>query len=577
MPLSPNLPAQPGPDDPIFEDRSKPFLIRVLVVVLVVALVVLVLRPALRAIRSRQAPGSAEQAIALILQKRPFAEIEGIVRQAIAKAPGHSELLRTAAAWATAEGRPEGLTWGRQLLGTTEVSREDRQRFVESALTANRLDMSGPELAALFKFDPSDPETLRLLVRHHELNDDLTGATTVARHAVARHPADDDLRTLLGQLLLRSTSDAARAEGRSVLQAIAAREGPFRDAAVNTLAENTELNDAERQTVIKAINARSGGGIIDRLRVATLRMRADPAYRNQAIADAITAAGPNPAATNLIALGTWLHELGEPSRILEVIPFPKAQLDAALLSLHLGAVAALDRWAEIEPRLQATSENLDPAYNHLLLAAVAFRQGRRNDAEQAFDLAIQASGTDTAKLQLIARQAEAFGLITAATRAQERRAGVPGYSGTASREIIRLIGISTDTKFALDTLERISRTLSSSLAIATEAAYLRVLRNDGLAEARLHLALLAAQNPSNREIRLVQAFGELQAQNAVGARSILEAEPYSWQVAPARWQVVHAAILGANGDAEAARQWAGRIDTGRLKREEIELIRPWLK
>lgn len=569
-------PESPPEEDPVYEDRAKPFLIKMGVVLLLLTALGFSVQPLLRLWDHQRGRDTVEQVEAMIRAGRPPAEVDPVLAEAMRAAPGNAGLLRAAGQYAAANGIEQGLNWWRQLLATPEARREDRYPFVEQALSVGRLELSGAELTSMFRFDPSDQATLRLYIRHHELNDDLLAATAVARHWIAVHPDVEEARFELGRLLIRHPSAAARAEGQSVLQSLAIGEGNYRHPAINLLAAEPDLSPGQRIAVIGAIESRSGVGLQDRLRVASLRLRAEPEKRAEILVAAERSATMLPGATNQLVLATWLSQMGEYSRLLELFPFEKARMDPGLLSYHLGALAALDRWSEIEPHLNDRSSSLDPSQTHLLLAASAFRQGKLADAEQAFALATQSAAVDVAKLLLVATQAERLGLGRAAIGAYEALAKIPGQANIASAQIVRLIGKLPDARAALDAIRRVTTQLPNSNALAVEEAYLRILTNDGLPVTRNQLAALAVRNPASREIRLTHALAELQSLNALAARALVEAEPIAWLTAPVRWQVIHTAVLGGTGDTDGAREWARRINVSLLKPQEKELIKNWL-
>ncbi|MSU35957.1 MAG: hypothetical protein EXS36_12815 [Pedosphaera sp.] len=570
-------PEPPPEEDLVYEDRAKPFLIKVGLVFFLLIVIGFSVRPLMRLWDHQRGRDTVEQVEAMIRAGRPPVEVDPVLAEAMRASPRNPGLLRAAGQYAAANGIDEGLNWWRQLLATPEAGREDRYQFVEQALSAGRLELSGPELTSMFRFDPADQATLRLYIRHNELNDDLLAATAVARHWVAVHVDVEEARFELGRLLIRHPSVAARTEGQSVLQTLAIGDGKLRHPALNLLAAEPDLSPAQRGAVIRAIESRSGVGLPDRLRVASLRLRAEPEKRAEILAAAERSATMLPGSTNQAVLATWLSQMGEYSRLLELFPFEKARMDPGLLSYHLGALAALDRWSEIEPHLNDKNSSLDSAQSHLLLAAAAFRQGKLADAEQAFALATRAATEDVAKLMLVATQAERLGLARAAVGAYEVLAKIPGQANVASAQIIQLISKMPDARAALDAIRRVTTQLPNSNALAVEQAYLRILTNDGLPATRNQLAELAVRNPASREIRLTHALAELQSLNSLAARALVEAEPIAWLTAPVRWQVIHAAVLGGTGDTDGAREWARRIDVSRLKPQEKELIKNWLR
>ena len=70
MPAPAKRPAEDIDDDPIFEDRSKPFLIRTLVILAIVGSLGILVRPVLNTLRDRGGQSAVASAIEAIRNKR---------------------------------------------------------------------------------------------------------------------------------------------------------------------------------------------------------------------------------------------------------------------------------------------------------------------------------------------------------------------------------------------------------------------------------------------------------------------------------------------------------------------------
>jgi len=566
----------PDPDDslPEFEDRAKPFLIRAGLVLTLLIVLAFSIKPVFRSFKKQRGLTAADQAEALMLQQRRD-EAEVKLKEALALNPNQPRLLRLAAQFYSKLGQPDALGYWQRLLASPEATRDDRQGFVDFALSLNHLDTAAAELEAMMRLNPTDTATQRLLLRLHLQRDDLAAALVVARSLLDQQPTDEEAQFTLGKLLIRHTQPDSRTEGRRYLSNLALGLGPHRDPALELLLSDRDLDPKEATLLLKTLEARAGRSLPDRLKVASLRLRVEPARRAEVITALLRSGGTAPPAGELLQLAEWLDQQGETTAIVTLLTPERVQGNGALLNARLLALVALDQPEEVRTALADSASPLDPGQRDLLRAALAARAGQPAEAERELLKVIAASGSDASRLLAAVSVAERLNQPAAAIAAHEKLLDQPAHGVASARAILRLLDTFTDVKSQQATVHRLATSVPGFKSLAADDAYLRLLLADNIADARATLVTLAAQNPRDTRLRTSLALAEVLSKNHSEALSLLEAEPIDWAKAPPRSQAIYVAVLAANGKVDDARAWAKQVDLSRLKPEEQELVRAW--
>ena len=138
---------------------------------LVVGLVILgvvgwfVGRPAYKRIKANRAEMLIKEAETLA-DKGKYAEAGKMLRTASGLAPTHPQVLRISSRLNARIGSANGLVTMQALMRSGSATWQDRLDYIKMALDFNRVDLSGAEIAGIFKTNRTDPAFLRLLVRH---------------------------------------------------------------------------------------------------------------------------------------------------------------------------------------------------------------------------------------------------------------------------------------------------------------------------------------------------------------------------------------------------------------------------
>lgn len=544
---------------------------------LVVGLVILgvvgwfVGRPAYKRIKEKRAVMLIEDAQALA-DKGKYAEAAKMLRTASGLAPTHPKVLRISSRLNAKSGSANGLITMQALVRSGAATWQDRLDYIQMALDFNRVDLSGAEIANIFKTNRTDPAFLRLMVRHFQALGDPAKAIMVAGEWLQKEPTKPEAELTLGMLLAGSQDPGYRDRAQRLLMALAVGKSPQRNEAVDALARMPDLPRGETQLLLKALAERTNS----QTEMANLRLRLEPGDRPKIIEEIVGLIQGTTNTQELLRYATWLRDNGEVMRIPDLLTEERVLGNPPLLTARLEALILADRVNEVLPYLQMQDPPVEPYLQHCLNALAAEKQNKNFLVRTHFDSALAAAGNDYRKVLAIAAYAEKMGQPMAAVAAYQRLMQYPPLTVPAGRQIMRLVGPQDDIFTIRDTLKKLSAFMPQDDSLYLGAAYASFLIGESTPEVRATLARRAKKAPDEQLYPLVMALGQLKAGNNAEALTLIESVKTDWETQEPRWIAVYAAILGANQQREAARLMAQKVDTSKLKGAELELIKPWL-
>jgi len=529
-------------------------------------------RPVYRSIKAKRAVEVIQEASRLA-DLGKWTEAGQLLRTATGLAPMEPEILRVSSRLNARSGSPNGLVTFQALLRTPSATWQDRLEYVGMALDFNRTDLSGPEINAIFKTNPTDPDVLKLMVRHLRVSGKPENAIAAAREWLGKQPSKPEAAELtLGVLLSGSYDPAARDEGLRLLLALAVGKSLQRNEAVDALARMPELPRGETQLLLKALSERTNS----QLAIANLQLRLEPEDRLKIVEGVVGLVKGTTNSQEIVRYVSWLRENGEVKRIPDLLPEEQVLTQPELLTARLEALILSDRVNEVMPYLQMVEPPVEPYLQHCLNALAAEKQGKNFLVRTHFDSALAAAGNSIPKVLAIAAYAEKMGQPMAAVAAYQRLMQYPILTVQAGRQIMRLVGPQDDIYTVKDTLKKLSAFMPQDDSLYLGFAYASFLVGDSSPEIRNTLARRAKKAPVEPLYPLVMALGQLKAGNNADALALVESVKSDWDKQEPRWVALYAAVLGANEQREAARVLALKVDTAKLKGAELELIKPWL-
>lgn len=499
------------------------------------------------------------------------------LKLALRFAPQDPEVLRSAAKFCASGRSPKGLEYYSLLVSTGAATPEDRRDYAELALNLNRLDKAGEELALLLKQNPKDLESLRLLARQQHRARDQEHAIRTARYALALRPEDERSQFDLGSILQEARNPVKlRAEGRRLLWGLAVGDGKLDDAATDLLVANPELTLAERELLLKSLQARPGGRLRDRLAMIDLRLYLEPARSNALVAESIRELGPKADVTNLVALGSWANQRGGSATMLELLPLATARTNRLLLPLRALALADAEQWNELGGMLDDPASQIGAFLTATLQGRLEVARGHLPEAEAHFRSALDQPTASAFQVRYLARETEKARFPMLAIQAWQRLIEDSDETINASLQVLRLLQPLEDAPAVLATLRKLNGFIPGDEFVAGERAWHELMLRQNLDFGRQTAKEMTAKYPEERQWRFLKALGQLRSDHASDALAELEPELAHFGELPARLQAVAVVALGENNQREAARGFARKIDAAKLRASERQMLGPWL-
>jgi hypothetical protein len=329
-----------------------------------------------------------------------------------------------------------------------------------------------------------------------------------------------------------------------------------------------------------------------------LLMHENPAEKDACTARAI-ADWKDADAAGLVPLAAWLNGHGEFQRELETIPLEKALGDRDLFLQHLDALGALARWSEIKLLLEAERFPLDAVIQRMYLARCNAQLGQKAAAENNWQRAREAAGSEIQKLLTLANYAEKNGALDVARTAYDAAAlAAPKLRGIQQGRL-RVAQAARDTKRIQAVLAEMLAIWPNDTAIQNDEAYMRLLLLDsgdqksedsGQKSEDGHQSASGGSQPEavQEELRAIEKLAETLVQREPASlphRTLLalarlkQKRPVAALSAYANVQAtpnalspsalaVHAAVLSANGQRDDALKEMAQVPVEKLLPEE---------
>lgn len=526
-----------------------------------------------KAWRARQEARAIERRVA----QGQAPEVARRVRSALSLAPEEPTVLRATARFLAASGAPEAVSyWQRYLaLAGTRATLLERQEFVAAALDGHRLDLSRPELAALLRTRPDDPELMALQVREHRLLHDTPSAIATARTLLSQDPRRRSHQLLLGATLLASPQPPESREGRLLLWGLVADPGEGDVTAATLLAPLPDLSRSEARTLLQRLPAGTNAPLETRLVRAAVQLRlgTEPATD---VLDRVLAglrAGDDGSVTATVA--EWLAQQA-PARLVEWLPESVAKAQAGTLVLRAEALARTGQWRALQTLLEHPPGTLSPALRHYLRGRLAAGVGRPGEAESEYRLAIETLGEDRRWLPLFARTAEVQGLASIALLAWERALEDPEWALEAAHQLRRQSPPSDDLTGRRRVIRRLASFFSADDSFAAESALLDLLFEEDLPRSITTLERVTARRPGEADWRAGLAWARVRQGQPAAGLQWLESTGFDFEQASPRAKAFYVATVGNAGQRELARRLARQVPTPKLHLQERRLVEPWL-
>ena len=211
----------------------------------------------------------------------------------------------------------------------------------------------------------------------------------------------------------------------------------------------------------------------------------------------------------------------------------------------------------------------------MYLARCAAQLGEPAIRDACWNAALDAAGTDVAKLLIVGQYAEKNGALNIAVKAIPAAVTAAPDSREANEALFHLLESTGRTRDLRDALLAFAAHNPNDPALRNDVAYFNALLNVAVPAARDTARQLVQAEPASLPHRTTLALAELRLGNGLAALDAFRGITLPPLAAmQARQQAVYAATLWKTSYEHDAREVARNITTARLLPEEQELIRP---
>lgn len=529
--------------------------------------------PKIKLARGRQNAAEAMSA----LRKGDLVIAGAKVKTALAMAPKEPETLRAAAEYCRQRSDPAGINYYRMLLGIPGAGLEERTNLINLAHSTKRLQPAREVLREMLLANSNDTLALRYLVENHLLAGDVERAIKASALALKADPTNTWFQLTLGSLLMDDLRGGKyQDEGRKLLFSLAISQRPESRAAQNRIARSPNLTKAEMAVLQKQIESRTNRVLEDEMLIYDLRQRQSPGNGSVIVAEALRRYLREDPTVGLATVIGWGASGRHLDPILKEVPATVAQTNASVAPLYSAVLAASEKWDDLERFLAGGEPSIGKVLTAGFRARLAMARGNKAEAEAQFRNLGSVKEVSIIDARILAEQAEAAGLPEVAVDVYQRIAAEPGAAIEASRECLRLLSRLEDQFKLREVAGRLVRVFPNDDNLAAEFAWANLVAGQDLPEALTVLSRLHEKAPANPVWAYALAMAELKLGRSAKASELIQAANVVPKSRSPRMQLVHALVLEANEQREAARKAAREVNVARLRPAEQAMLKDLL-
>lgn len=516
--------------------------------------------------RSRQLAAQAEQ----FLGQNNWAKANDKARAAYLLDSADPPAIRALARVLTQATNAGALPVWRQLIVTRQATPGDRRDFVTLALRAGAVSAAADELQRLLVEETNQPANYWLASQLFTVLQDKPRTIFYATRAQQVDPTNEQYQLFLSSLLFDTSNAEQQSAARSNVWVIARENNPPSLDALDFLAARPDLTADEMRELLALLQQHPTGGGREE-EILDLQIRLAPERRAE-ILDAAVAGYHGAAPETLRQFCVWLNLHGEFQRTLAVLPQSVAAQNKPLFLVYLDTLAALNRWDDLKAVLDADSVPLEDVYQDAFRARCDAKLGNPDGAADHWHWAVAAAERNPAQLNWLAEyagQLHEWDTASNALRSLVVCLDDPRAAYARLEQVVERNGSTADLR---DLLSEMLRRWPKDPALRNDNAYLNALLAQNLPDARGTAEELVQQSPMILAYRTTLALACYRLGDFTAALGAYNGENFDWSQARAGQRAVYAAVLAANGHAEAAREQAHDIPPGDLRPEELELV-----
>ncbi len=534
-----------------------------------IALLAALAVPRVKDWRARQFAGRAD---ALRAEGR-LQEAFSNAASAMQMRPDLPEARRSYAAVLFAAGKPEGILVLQELMDGGSATTQDRLDLAEACLRFNDIPLAEREAFQLLQQGERTPEALLMLARVRLAQQRGADAMQALQESIeAGGPPDAAI--LLARLRFAVNTPESITSATDLLRPLAARKDAAGLNALMTLLASPAMQSGEARAWIEAVRAHPLASDEQKLAASSAEFRIDP----RSYADVIkrtVAAYRGGTIDQRAQLARWLNQNREYASALDVITAQEAANRSDLFLIRLDSMAGRGDWRKIAELLRGDGLPLQPPVVLLYRGRAARETGEADSAAGYYRRAIVEAAPSPDLMWYVINYLDRIGEEQVLEQELRRLVENPATARQAFQALVPIVQKRQDAEELYQLYDKMLKVLPAEPAVQNDHRYFAALtgRRADTSGARE----LVATEPRMLAYRITLALTLLKNGQAEGALRVFDGVTLDPSQIQPYQRAVLAAVLGANGRENEARQLAASVPGDAITTREFALIAPWRK
>lgn len=534
-----------------------------------IALLTAAVVPRVKDWRARQFAGRAD---ALRAEGR-LQEALNNAASAIQMRPDLPEARRSYAAVLFAAGKPEGILILQELIGSGNATTQDRLDLAEACLRFNDIPLAEREAFYLLQQGERTPDALLVLARVRLAQQRGPDAMQALQESIeAGGPPDATI--LLARLRFAVNTPESISSAIDILRPLAARKDAAGLNALMTLLASPAMQSGEARTWIEAVRAHPLASDEQKLAASSAEFQIDPRSYADVVKRTI-AAYRGGTIDQRAQLARWLNQNREYAAALDVITPQEAANRSDLFLIRLDSMAGRGDWKNIAELLRGESLPLQLPVVLLYRGRAARETGEAELSAGYYRRAIVEAAPTPDLMWYVISYLQRVGEEQVLEQELLRLTENPATARQAFQALVPIVQKRQDAEELYQLYDRMLKVLPAEPVVRNDHRYFAALtgRRADTSGARE----LVAAEPRMLAYRITLALTLLKNAQAEAALRVFDGVTLDpAQIQPYQ-RAVLAAVLGANGRENEARQLAASIPGDAITTQEFALIAPWRK
>ena len=551
--------------------RRKKLIRRLLTIglpaLLVVAGAVALAVPRIKDWRARQFAAQSETLLAGGKMQEAFNNASSAVQMR----PGLPEARRAYAAVLVAANKAEGVSVWQQLIDDGKATADDRLQLAEAALQFGDVTLAEREAFHLLQQGERTPDALFVLARVR-LGQQRGADAVQALQECLEAGGSGAPAILLARLQFAASTPEATNAALDLLRPLARQPDQDGLNALLTLLASPALQSAEGPAWVEALRAHPLASDEQKLAAASAEIQIDPKLY-AAVVTKTVAQYRDGSIEQRAQLARWLNQNREYDAVLDVISADEAATRSDLFLIRLDAMAGRSDWKGIADLLRGESLPLQTPVVLLYRGRAARETGQTEASASFYQRAVIEAARTPDVMWYVINYLQRVGEDRVLEQELQRLTDNPATARQAFQALVPLVQKRQDAEELFQLYDRMLKRLPAELVVQNDHRYFAALtgRRADVSGARE----LAQREPKMLAYRITLALAHLKNAQPEAAMRVFDGitlDPA--QIQPYQ-RAVLAAVLGANGRDNEARQIARSVPGDIVTVEEFELIKPW--